>query len=315
MDLIIVLPVYNDWESLTHLMEQALNAVSEVCQTVHFIVVNDGSTALATPPQLPPLAHLHVVNLSTNYGHQRAIVLGLCYVNEELEHRADRVIVMDADGEDRPEDIPRLLHAADADTIVFAGRARRSERRSFKIGYWWYRQCFRLVSGERIRFGNFSCVPLGLLPRIIHNADFWNHYSAAILKASLPHRVIATDRGRRYAGTSHMNFSSLILHGMSAYSLYTDRVVIKLFGLLGGILILMLIGLGGIVYFRYFTELAIPGWASILFATIFNIVVTVSAISLLVLLQQLNRRSLRPEPPVGFYRNLILSVDRYPHLV
>ena len=76
---------------------------------------------------------------------------------------------------------------------------------------------------------------------------------------------------------------------------------------------LLLMGgvLGGIVYLRIFTELAIPGWASLLFAVVLNVAITVSVFAFLLLLQQLNRRSHRPEPPVAFYRSLILSTEYY----
>ncbi|MCP9236383.1 glycosyltransferase [Lewinella sp. JB7] len=310
MELIIVTPVYNDWESLARLLVDLDHELGSACAFLHVVAVNDGSPITPDWGVVPDRTAVHVVNLTTNQGHQRAILIGLCYV-AGLRHSARRIIVMDCDGEDRPADVPRLLTASEAtgNRVVFAGRRRRSEDVTFRLGYLVYRSMFRLFSGKRIRFGNFSCLPVDLLLRITNDPNFWNHYSAAMIKSNVQYTVVQTDRGRRYAGRSHMNADALILHGMSALSLFVDRIVVKLFRFLAIVVLSMVVVLLTIIYVRTFTDLAIPGWASLLFAAVFNVVVTTAGFAFLVLLQQLNRRSQKPHPPVGFYKQLIYSVD------
>lgn len=69
-----------------------------------------------------------------NLGHQRAIAIGLAYVEAEMSQ--DLVIVMDADGEDNPYKIDKLLtkyYQAKTPQIVFARRSKRSESRKFQL--------------------------------------------------------------------------------------------------------------------------------------------------------------------------------------
>ena len=216
MEVVIVVPVYNDWDSLLELVRELRAELRPQGGFLHLVVVNDGSTLPAPDLPAPPNAGIHLLNLTGNFGHQRAIITGLCYA-AEVRHRSQVIVVMDADGEDRPADIPPLLTAstvgAGQEVVTFASREERSESLAFRIGYRCYRWFFWLLSGKRVKFGNFSCIPVRYLGRITHNADFWNHYVAALLKSGIPYQTLPTRRGRRYAGRSSMRIDDLILHG------------------------------------------------------------------------------------------------------
>ena len=313
MELIIVLPLYNDWASLASLLPDVRSALYPKYESIKFVVVNDGSSEPFVPPALPPGTEMHLVNLSANFGHQRAIILGLCYV-QRLKHDAAYIAVMDADGEDRPEELLKLLTACEAEehpTVVFAERTVRTERFSFRIGYWLYRRMFSILAGEYIRFGNFSCLPSTLIARLTHDDKFWNHFAGAVVRTNIPYKRIRTQRGSRYAGVSSMKTEALVLHGLSALSLYVDRIVYRLFRVLLFFLVLLLAALAVVVYLKTFTTLAIPGWASLLFAAVFNTLITVGSFAFLVMLQQLNRRNIKPEPPANFFDDLVLGVDKF----
>ncbi len=310
MNLTIVTPVYNDWESFKILLQKIDTALSGRFNFVNVIAVNDCSSDLFEKGEsIPQRIKLTVLDLAINVGHQRAIIIGLCYTSQTAVENGFTV-VMDSDGEDQPEEIENLLNAGINDSskkIVFAGRHKRSEGLKFRILYVLYKWLFQGLTGRNIRFGNFSCLPNRLLPRIIHNSDFWNHYSASIIKSKMPYMSIPTRRGKRYSGTSKMNFNNLIVHGLSSLSLYLDVIIVRFLKVSFFALLLVLGSLSVILYIRYFTPLAIPGWASSVFTIIVNILVTISLFTFLVILQHLSSRSQNPVPPVKYYKDIILD--------
>jgi glycosyltransferase involved in cell wall biosynthesis len=264
--LTILIPLYEDWESLRLLLDRIDQELAPSGDRASVLAVDDAS-AKPPPPDLfrasKCLSALRVVRLKVNVGHQRAIAIGLAYIQSQLP--CDTIIIMDADGEDRPEDIKALLQASSEGTgreIVFAQRASRSESAAFQIFYLLYRALFRIATGRRIRFGNFSLVPYSLMSRVVSLPDLWNNYAAALAKARIPLRMVACDRGKRLVGKSKMNLVSLILHGLSAISVYSDvfgaRALIVSFVIM---LLALALGAAGAVV-RLTTHLAIPGWAT-----------------------------------------------------
>ncbi len=172
---------------------------------------------------------------------------------------------MDSDGEDAPADIPRLLarfHQEDGRKIIFAERSKRSESLRFRLSYQFFRGIYRLLTGRAIRFGNFSVIPRDRLASLVVVSDLWNHYVAAVLKSRQAHCTVPTQRGRRLRGQPKTNFVSLIVHGLSAISVDSEIVGVRL--LLASLLLILILlgGMGVIVAIRLFTNLAIPGWAT-----------------------------------------------------
>jgi polyisoprenyl-phosphate glycosyltransferase len=268
MQIIIIMPVYDDWESAAMLcaaIDNCLTSSPQICASV--LVIDDGSTK-KMPAGFPEYAfkaihEVSLLKLRRNLGHQRAIAVAIAYVQQKLP--TDAVVVMDADGEDRPEDIRRLTDAFEASNspvAVFAERGRRIESLSFKAFYGCYRLLHRMLTGRTIRFGNFSLLPRQHIDSIVAYPELWNHYAAAVLKARLPYIAIRTDRGKRLNGDSKMNFVGLVIHGLSAlfasYEIVSTRLLVGItfIGLALFTLLLVVVGV------RLFTHLAIPGWAT-----------------------------------------------------
>jgi hypothetical protein len=209
------------------------------------------------------LTRIQVLELRRNLGHQRAIAVGLSFVEQDRPGRL--VVVMDGDGEDDPVDVPRLVAASRADggrAIVFAERAKRSESLKFRTFYVLYKLLHRLLTGERVRVGNFSAIPPRRLESLVVVSELWNHYAAAAFKSRQPVLLVPTRRAKRLDGRSSMNFISLVVHGLSAISVYSEVVGVRLL-----VMSLVLIGLivGGLlttIGIRLATDLAIPGWAT-----------------------------------------------------
>jgi glycosyltransferase involved in cell wall biosynthesis len=192
MEIIIVMPVYEDWESAAELcsaIDETLIRYPAIAASL--LLVDDGSSRPKSSnfvPHVPrAMRSIQVLRLRRNLGHQRAIAVALAYVQQKIPGGA--VLIMDADGEDRPEDIPRLLDAVEDSAhpvTVFAERGRRIETASFKVSYGCYRLLHRILTGRTIRFGNFSLLPhiqnFGIItPRLCSRHGFPTRRSGPIV--------------------------------------------------------------------------------------------------------------------------------------
>jgi hypothetical protein len=195
-------------------------------------------------------------------GHQRAIALGLAEVAEREDIHA--VVVMDADGEDQPEDILKLiaLHQKDPDAIIVASRAKRSEGLVFVTFYMLYRLIFRILTGKSIDFGNFSLIPRSALLQLVRTPEVWNHLAASYVRSSRTILRASTARGQRYAGQSQMNLPALVLHGVGAMSVFADILFARLLVACATFAGLSVVGILVAIGVRFLTTLAIPGWAT-----------------------------------------------------
>ncbi|MEC4003522.1 glycosyltransferase [Flavobacterium sp. SUN052] len=304
-------PVYNDWESFNILVDNVklIQKEYEEIYVFNIIVVNDGS--LDKREILNYEFPLRILNLKTNIGHQRAIAVGLQYIYNEIE-QYDYVIVLDCDGEDRPEDIRFLIEKAEKEKqqkIIFAQRKKRQESILFKAGYFFYKYLFYFLTGQKINFGNFSIIPKRLLGKVVHQNNIWNHYSGGIIQSKIPFDKVLLDRGKRYKGVSKMNLNSLIIHGLSSIAVYFDFLSLR-------ILRYSLYGIGicffsvmYILYQKMFTNNAIPGWASSLILIISGIILQLFSVTLIVLLLQLSSRKNISAPSSKIYLEFIENID------
>lgn len=311
----VVVPVLNDWAQAQRLMRELDRLPALAGRRLHLLLVDDGSFP---PPEAAALARaptpggsvtgVTLVQLACNLGHQRAIAAGL--VETARLAGIGRVVVMDADGEDRPEDVAALIEESDrqAEAIVLALRSRRSESLDFRAGYSVYRLLFRLLTGHSIRFGNFCLIPHAFLNALTHNPATWNNLAAAIMRSRLPVVAIPTERGERYGGASKMNFLSLAVHGLSAISVYIDvtlvRVVIA--ALTVGATIVAALGL--VVFLKLFTGLAIPGWASFMGVSLLVLLLQALMFASVALFQFLSFRSMPTVIPAAHAPQLIAAV-------
>lgn len=310
--IICLTPVYNDWESFSILctkIEKELEVLKNL-YSIEIVVVNDGSVDEYDQTNFNVCFPIEIVSLKNNVGHQRAIAIGLQYVNTEKK-TFDYVVVLDSDGEDKPEDIISLVKKCECEAsnkIIFAQRKKRQESWLFKTGYFFYKFLFYWLTGQKINFGNFSCIPEKLLKRVVIQDNLWNHYSGSIIQSKTPFEKVLLDRGTRYAGQSKMNFTSLILHGLSSISVYFDFLSVRILKLsLFGMLVCFLSVLS-ILYIKFFTDASIPGWASNLILIIFSIILQLSSVTLIVLLMQLSSRKNIKSPSSVIYKEFIESI-------
>ena len=274
-DLCIVTPVLNDWKSFQKLVREidALPALQG--KSVSILAIDDGSISieLEDAAQLPGCVNdLNVLRLKANQGHQRAIAIGLSYVYKHAD--PDQVIVMDSDGEDRPEDIEALMkaHLEAPQNIVVAERRQRSESFVFKMFYQVYKLMFATLTGRSISFGNFSLVPGHRLSNVIFNTGIWNNYAATLLKSRVPISVTPTDRGKRFFGSSSMSLTSLIVHGISAIAVFSDIAIGRMITLLTLTAGIISVAIFGTVIMRVLgAEYFVPGYATYVILFLVNL--------------------------------------------
>lgn len=263
--IVVVTPVLDDWQSVMLLLRR-LNEILEARRDqIDILLVDDGGRERIPDELLQSpwytLGTVQILRLRRNLGHQTAIAVGLCYVEQHME--CDAVLIMDGDGEDSPSDALRLVDAVRLQSppqIVFAERTYRSEGLLFRLGYATYRLAHRLLTGRRIRFGNFSIIPAEFLSALVVIPELWVHYAAAVLRSRLPYQSIPTRRSRRLAGESKMNLTSLTLHAIRAFSVCSDVVGARvlLFSLICLIGCTSLIAAAGTVHFG--TNATLPTW-------------------------------------------------------
>jgi len=313
--LAILCPVYNDWESFQQLVVH-LDAKIErsLVQSVHVYAVNDGSVQSISSPYLSERLSVSIIQLSRNVGHQKAIAIGASHLAHT--ENFDYLVVMDSDGEDSPEDINLLIQAAihQPGKIVFAQRTKRQESLGFKLFYSIYKFIFQLLTGVHISFGNFSILPFAQLVKITHVSEIWNHFAGGAIRSKIPIASIPTIRGKRFVGTSKMNFTTLVLHGLSAVSVHIDLVAVRLLVASIGFILVSILAILTVIGIKMFTVLAIPGWTSFVVLGLIIVVMQAFLISLFLTFNILNLRSQKLFIPYFDYKDFITQIDHFKHV-
>ena len=134
---VILIPVYNDRESLTKLIENINSEIEGINSEISIVVINDASSQqiIDDYQNTENINSIEIVNMKENRGHARCIASGLKYIYEKKEF--DYVIPMDGDGEDRPEEIKEFINLIQNsnDKPIVGKRVKRSEGLFFKLCY------------------------------------------------------------------------------------------------------------------------------------------------------------------------------------
>lgn len=304
------MPMYNDWNAAMIVLERLSAVFAERSEEVEVLLVDDASTddppLQVNRPNLQHLGTIRVLQLRRNLGHQRAIALGICYAVEHIE--CDAMLIMDSDGEDPPESIPDFITAWDEtghQKVIFSKRGKRHEGPLFRLGYFVYRFLFRLLTGNWISVGNFSLVPEAKMNNLVGVSELWNHYAASVMKARIPYRSIPIDRGKRVEGNPQMNLTALITHGLSSISVFADTVGLRLLLVTVTFSFLTFLSVVAVFVIRFFTELAIPGWATSAMGLLMIVLLLTFVIILIFVFTILRSRSMSTFLPIRDYHYFI----------
>src|ERR1700736_4956143 len=218
----VVAPVYNEEATIGEFYARVCNALDGL--DFELVLVDDGSTD-ASAPMLARLASLaprvRIVYLSRNFGHQTALTAGLDHA------RGDAVVMLDADLQDPPELIPRMLdHWRAGCDVVYAVREQRDGESAFKLATarWFYKLFDKLAAVElEPNSGDFRLLDRRALDallsmrernRFLRGMTVWVGYT----QAAVPYR-----RDPRYAGQTKYTFSRMLRFSLDAISSFSHR--------------------------------------------------------------------------------------------
>jgi len=225
----ILVPIYNDWQSVFKLLENINSEVSKLDSEFSVIIVNDASTE--NKPELlidfNNLKSIQIINMKENRGHARCNATGLKYINEKEDF--DYVIPMDGDGEDRPEELSLLIEKIKEypDTVVTANRVKRSESLIFKLCYLAHKYLTLVFTGRTIKYGNYTCLPKSAVNAMVNEPATWSSFSGSLAKVVKDKKFIPSERGTRYFGPSKMSFINLLKHSLSIIAVFKKTLLIR----------------------------------------------------------------------------------------
>ena len=181
----ILIPVYNDWESLNKLLDEINKVIADV-KNAEFdcMVVNDASTIKPPDIKVPQnMKKIEVFNMKQNRGHARCNAFAIRHLSKKNDY--DHLIIMDGDGEDRPIEIEFLINKAleDEKISVVAKRVKRSEGPFFQTLYEIHKIITLVFTGKSINFGNYSCLTKNDVITLSKQESLWSSFSGTVKKS------------------------------------------------------------------------------------------------------------------------------------
>ena len=229
MKIKILIPVYNDWQSVFKLLDEINSLSVDSKFQISAIIINDASNhdRVNEDKNFENIKSIKILNMKINQGHARCIATGLKYINEKEDF--DFVIPMDGDGEDRPQEIINFINQIknSNNKPIVGQRIKRSENLIFKICYQIHKLITLTFTGKSIKFGNFTCLSKDTVKKMVNEKATWNSFSGSLTKVERDLISIPSTRGTRYFGPSKMSFSNLLKHSLSIISVFRNTVLIR----------------------------------------------------------------------------------------
>jgi polyisoprenyl-phosphate glycosyltransferase len=262
MLLSIVIPVLNEAETLPALLARLREALRNIQWKAIF--VDDGSTD-ATACILERAAiedpRISMIRFSRNFGHQAAVTAGLDFAD------GDAVVVMDADLQDPPELLPRMVELFEQGyDIVSPQRVSRQSETVFKR--WTASLFYRLVSHmaeQRLtpEVGDFRLFSHRAVVAIRSLREQHRYMRGLAAWLGLKEAFLPFDREARAGGDTKYSFLKMLRFGwtgISSFSAFPLRISITVGCFLSFVGFLYLLR---VLYMAFFTTSLVPGWASV----------------------------------------------------
>ena len=225
----ILIPVYNDWQSVLKLLDNINLSIESLDHEISVIIVNDASNhdRPLEEKDLENIDSIKILNMKINQGHARCIATGLKYIYEKEDF--DYVIPMDGDGEDRPEEIKNFIKLSEqkSEKSIVGERVKRSEGIFFQLCYKFHKFLTLAFTGQSIKFGNYSCLSKSTIEKMLKEKATWSSFSGSLRKVEKDLVSSPSVRGTRYFGPSQMSFFNLLKHSLSIISVYRKTVLIR----------------------------------------------------------------------------------------
>jgi len=238
---IILIPVYNDWKSVSKLLKEIDLQIVDWESEVSVLIIDDASTEMRSSmdSNFKKIKSVKVLNMKKNQGHARCFATGLKFIIER--EKFDYVIPMDADGEDRPEELNLLFNKSKEypDKVITADRVKRSEGLLFKFCYEIHKYLTYIFTGHLIKFGNYSCLSRDSVVKMTKEPSVWSSFSGSLTKLIPDRMSISSIKGLRYYGPSKMSFFKLLIHSFSIIAVFKRTTFLRSFIFLSVYLLLI----------------------------------------------------------------------------
>ena len=229
MKYVVLIPIFNDRESLKLLVENINSEAKNINHEISLVIINDASSQqiIDSYPNLENINSFEIINMKENRGHTRCIASGLKYIFEKKDF--DFVIPMDGDGEDRPEEIKNFIQLSEqsGEKSITGERVKRSEGLFFQVCYQFHKFLTLAFTGQSIKFGNFTCLSKLTVKKMLGEKATWNSFSGSLKKVEKDLISTPSIRGKRYFGPSQMSFFNLLKHSLSIISVFRKTVLIR----------------------------------------------------------------------------------------
>jgi len=226
---VILISIFNDWKSVFKVLQEIDLVISAWDAEVSILIVNDASTEKINSIKLnfKNIKSVRIMNMKKNRGHGRCNAAGLKFLTEK--ENFDHVILMDGDGEDRPEDLTLIFNKSkeNPSKVVTADRIKRSEGPFFKLLYECHKILTYIFTGKLIKFGNYTCLPKESASRLVKESCIWSSFSGSVVKIISDRASVPSIRGRRYFGPTQMNFFKLLIHSFSIIAVFKYSVFLR----------------------------------------------------------------------------------------
>lgn len=262
MLLSIVIPVLNEAQTIPLMLERLQGTLVEVPWEVIF--VDDGSTD-ETPTILGRIAvsdtHVKLLRFSRNFGHQAAVTAGLDFAN------GDAVVVMDADLQDPPELLPRMLDLFQQGyDIVSPQRTSREAETAFKR--WTSKVFYRILSRMADTHltpdvGDFRLFSRGAVLAIRSLREQHRYMRGIVAWLGLKEVILPFERKARAGGQTNYSLLKMLRFGwtgVTSFSAFPLRISIAAGCILSCAGFLYLVR---VVYLALWTNTLVSGWASV----------------------------------------------------
>ncbi len=229
----IILPTYNDWKSLHKVLKILNLSLKKQKKEIYIIIVNDGSSSkFEQTKKFKNFKRVSILNLKKNIGSQKAIYIGLKFVQSIIKNSDNNIIsILDSDGEDDPRIVKNLIKITEKkkDFFIFASRRNRTENiilkflNKLRLYFTW------ILTGKFINYGNFSSFPSSILKKIVLKDNIYLAFSSGVINNYKKIFLYAVSKNKRFYGNSKVNFSFLFFHSIKIISVFLNIVFLRSF--------------------------------------------------------------------------------------
>ena len=223
---IFLLPLYNDWKSVQKLIGEINKQIKKVKKKALILIIDDNSTKSQklNIKAFRYIKNIKILSLRKNLGSQKAIAVGLKYLNSKKQKSI--ITILDSDGEDDSSQIAHMIKKAELnpDFVIVSCRTKRGEGIIFSWFYILHKFLTFIFTFKWINFGNYSSFDSKNLSNILKNNNAWLAYSSAVADNCNIKKVYAA-RKKRFFGKSKLSLFGLFLHSLRVMSVFLYRVI------------------------------------------------------------------------------------------